>query len=161
MIRTAFPLLAASLLLGACATDTPYGAAESSRAKGYMEQPIESNRYRVSYRDQSAETARSRALRRAAEITLNQGAEWFQVVNAYDDGFETGRSGGTSVSIGGATGSRGRSSVGVGLGISLPLGGGRTGPVTHVLEIITGSGEKPADPNVYDADEVLVNLAGR
>ena len=151
MIRA---ILLSSLAIGlsACVTSTPYGAAAREGAKGYAVQPIENNRFRVSYRDNDAETARTRALRRAAEVTLENDAEWFQVVNAYDDEFSQDRRGGSSVSIGGSSGSRGRSSVGVGLGISLPLGGGNSGPVTHVIEILTGSGDKPANARIYDAE---------
>lgn len=153
MIRA---ILLSSLAIGlsACATSTPYGAAAREGAKGYAVQPIENNRFRVSYRDNDAETARTRALRRAAEVTLENDAEWFQVVNAYDDEFSQDRRGGSS-------GSRGRSSVGVGLGISLPLGGGNSGPVTHVIEILTGSGDKPANARIYDAEDVVMNLTGR
>ena len=149
------------MVLSGCATNVPYGPAERDGAKGYAVQPIENNRFRVSYRDNDAELARTRALRRAAEITLENDADWFQVVRAYDDDFEQTRRGGTSVSIGGSSGSHGRSSVGVGLGITLPLGGGSSGPVTHVLEILTGSGEKPSDALVYDAEDVFLNLTGR
>lgn len=152
-----FPALA---LMVACATTAPYGPAAKDGAKGYSEQAIENNRYRVSYRDNSVEAARANALRRAAEITLANDADWFRVVNAFNDEFET-RSSGSSVSIGGSTGSRGRSSVGVGLGISLPLGGGSSGPVTHVLEILTGTGEKPAEADVYEASAVLSNLSAQ
>lgn len=151
--------LSALALVTACATSVPYGPAARDGAKGYMVQPIENNRFRISYTDNSIELARDRALRRAAEITLEQSADWFLVVNAYSDTGEL-RGGGTSVSVGGATGSSGRSSVGVGLGIGFPIGGS-SGPSTHVLEIITGSGEKPADENAYDADDVLLNLVGR
>jgi hypothetical protein len=160
MIRA---ILLSSLAIGlsACATSTPYGAAAREGAKGYAVQPIENNRFRVSYRDNDTETAKTRALRRAAEVTLENDAEWFQVVNAYDDEFSQDRRGGSSVSIGGSSGSRGRSSVGVGLGISLPLGGGNSGPVTHVIEILTGSGDKPANARVYDAEDVVINLTGR
>ncbi len=159
MIRSiaAFALLA---LTAACATAVPYGPAAKDGAKGYMVQPIESNRFRVSYRDGDAETARTRALRRAAEITRENGAEWFQVVGAYDDTEHSSGRSGASVSIGGGTGSYGRSSVGVGLGIGFPLGGSSK-PVTHVLEIITDSGDKPEGAQTYDADAVLMNLAGQ
>ncbi len=153
-------LAGTGLLLGACATSAPYGAASKSGAQGYSVQPIENNRFRVSYKDQDAGKARTRALRRAAEITQEQSQEWFQVVQAFDDGAELRRSSGTSVSIGGSTGSRGRSGVGLGVGFGIPLGGNSTGPVTHVLEILTGSGEKPEGAAVYDADDVLMNLAG-
>ncbi len=156
------PIAALALLAtsAACVTAVPYGPAAKDGAKGYLVQPIESNRFRVSYRDNDAETARTRALRRAAEITVENSAEWFQIVGAYDDQKNASRSGGSSVSVGGSTGSYGRSSVGVGLGIGFPLGGSST-PTTHVLEIITGSGEQPEDANVYVAADVLANLAGQ
>ena len=150
----------ALLALGACATSVPYGPATSDGAKGYSVVPIENNRFRVSYKASSLELARSRALRRAAEVTLDRGDDWFQVVSAYSDTGELAGGGGTSVSVGGATGSGGRSSVGVGLGIALPLGGGSSGPVVHVLEIVTAPGEKPDNPDAYSAADVLANLGG-
>ena len=153
------PALAA-LTLSACATSAPYGPATKSGGQGYVVQPIESNRFRVSYTDQDAAAARSRALRSAAELCVEKGAEWFQVVSAFDEADDRYGRSGSSVGIGASGGSGGRTSVGVGVGISLPLGGGSGGPTTHVLEIITGSGDKPEDAAVYDADDVLMNLAG-
>ena len=158
MIKT-IAAFACLVFTAACATAVPYGPATKDGAKGYMVQPIESNRFRVSYRDNDAETARTRALRRAAEITQENGAEWFQVVGAYDDQEASNGRSGSSVSIGGSTGSYGRSSVGVGLGVGFPLGGSSK-PTTHVLEIITGSGDKPEGGNLYTASDVLMNLAG-
>ena len=150
--------VSALALLGACATSVPYGPAATESAKGYSVIPIENNRFRVSYKDSSIELARSRALRRAAELTLERGDDWFQIVSAYSDTGELS-GGGSSVSIGGSSGSYGRSSVGVGLGISLPLGGS-AGPVVHVLEIVTAPGAKPDNPDAYDAADVLANLGG-
>ncbi|MEL6860948.1 MAG: hypothetical protein AAGL11_03855 [Pseudomonadota bacterium] len=150
--------VSALALLGACATSVPYGPAESSNAKGYSVVPIENNRFRVSYKDNTMELARSRALRRSAEVTLENNGEWFQVVTAYSDTGELA-GGGSSVSIGGGSSSGGRTSVGVGLGVSLPIGGS-SGPVEHVMEIITGSGPKPDNPDAYDASDVLANQVG-
>ena len=150
--------VSALALLGACATSVPYGPAESDNAKGYSVVPIENNRFRVSYKDNTMELARSRALRRSAEVTLANNADWFQVVTAYSDTGELA-GGGSSVSIGGGSVSGGRTSVGVGLGVSLPLGGS-SGPVVHVMEIITGSGPKPDNPDAYDASDVLANQVG-
>jgi len=150
--------VSALALLGACATSVPYGPATSDSAKGYSVQPIENNRFRVAYRDNSMDLARSRALRRAAEVTLENGDEWFLVTTAYSDTGELA-GGGTSVSVGGASSSGGRSSVGLGVGIALPLGGS-SGPVEHVMEIITGSGQKPESADAYDANDVLANLGG-
>jgi len=150
--------VSALAFLGACATSVPYGPATSDNAKGYSVQPIENNRFRVAYRDNSMEIARSRALRRAAEVTLENGDEWFLVTTAYSDTGELA-GGGSSVSIGGASSSGGRSSVGLGVGIALPMGGS-SGPVEHVMEIITGSGQKPDNADAYDANDVLANLGG-
>ena len=148
-----------ALVLAACATGPmPYGAAADAEARGYMVQPIETGRYRVSYKAVDEETARSYALLRAAELTLESGADWFHITNAYTDE-ETSRGGGSSVSIGGSSGSYGRSGVGVGVGVGLPLGGGGK-EATHVLEILTGSGDKPDDANAYDARSVQSSILG-
>ncbi|MEO1553185.1 MAG: hypothetical protein AAFR82_04575 [Pseudomonadota bacterium] len=152
--------ISALALLGACATNVPYGPAASDGAKGYSVLPIENNRFRVTYTDNTMELARSRALRRAAEFTLEKGHDWFQIVTAYSDTGELAGGSGTSVSVGGATGNAGRSSVGVGVGISLPLGGGSSGPVEHVMEIVTAPGAKPDNPDAYGAADVLANLGG-
>jgi len=150
--------LSALAFVGACATQAPYGPASRDGGAGYSVQPIENNRFRITYTDTSAELARSRALRRAAELTLERGDDWFQIVTAYSDLGELA-GGGSSVSIGGSGGSSGRTSVGVGVGIALPLGGGSSS-VEHVMEIVTASGAKPDNPDAYDASDVLTNLGG-
>lgn len=150
--------VSALVLMGACATSVPYGPATKDGGKGYLVLPIENNRFRISYTDSSVDLARSRALRRAAELTVEKGDDWFQIVTAYSDTGELS-GGGSSVSIGGSGGNSGRSSVGVGVGLSLPLGGS-SGPVTHVLEIVTADGAKPDNPDAYSASDVLANLGG-
>lgn len=150
--------VSALVLMGACATSVPYGPATKDGGKGYSVLPIENNRFRISYTDSSVDLARSRALRRAAELTVEKGDDWFQIVTAYNDTGELS-GGGSSVSIGGSGGNSGRSSVGVGVGLSLPLGGS-SGPVTHVLEIVTADGAKPDNPDAYSASDVLANLGG-
>ncbi|MHA7898377.1 MAG: CC0125/CC1285 family lipoprotein [Henriciella sp.] len=152
--------IAALALVGACASSVPYGPATSDGAKGYTVLPIENNRFRITYKDNSEELARTRALRRAAEVTRERGDDWFQIVTAYTDTGELAGGGGSSVSIGGSSGSSGRSSVGVGVGIALPLGGGSSGPVEHVIEIVTAPGAKPDNPDAYAAEDVLMNLGG-
>ncbi|MAN47073.1 MAG: hypothetical protein GYB49_08480 [Alphaproteobacteria bacterium] len=150
--------LSAALLLAACTTTTPYGPAAKVGADGYMTQQIETNRFQIAYTDSDPRRARDYALLRAAELTLLEGGDWFEVVSGYTDVAQEPRSR-SSVSIGGGTGSYGRSSsVGVGVGIGLPLGGSTGGTVTEVLEIVTGTGEKPDSPNAYDARSVEINL---
>ncbi|MEO0982778.1 MAG: hypothetical protein AAFX03_09025 [Pseudomonadota bacterium] len=147
-------LCIAALALSACATQpAPYGPATRAGAQGYTDQAIESGRYRVGYRALSALDAQTGALRRAAELTLAEGGDWFQIVSAYSE-TEPGRGPSSSVSIGGGTGGR-RSGVGVGVGIGFPVGGDQSGASEHVIEIVTGDGATPDDPDIYDARSVL------
>lgn len=129
---------------------------------GYTSQQIETGRHRVSYTNGDPSRARNMALLRAAEITLMEGKEWFEITAEYADAEPT-RGGGSSLSIGGGSGSYGRSSsVGVGVGLGIPLGGGSSsGKATSTLEIVTGSGAKPDSSAVYDARSVDMNLRGQ
>ena len=137
-----------SLSLAACATTPAYGPAAKEGAMGYTSQQIEAGR--------------NMSLLRAAEITLMEGKDWFEVTSEYAD-TEQGRGGGSSISIGGGSGSYGRSSsVGVGVGFGIPLGGGgSSGKTTAVLEIVTGENPKPDKSTVYDARSVDMNLRGQ
>ncbi|MEM8636067.1 MAG: hypothetical protein AAGF33_13915 [Pseudomonadota bacterium] len=138
----------------ACATGpTPYEPARSSLSLGYTDQAIELHRYRVTFRGRNATEARSLALLRAAELTIQDGREWFEVVDSYTQGFGGG-GGGSSISIGGATGGRNSS---VGIGVGFPIGGGSSGPseVEVGLEIVTGDGDKPEEPNAYSASSII------
>ena len=70
--------------LVAC-TSTPrgYGPMEPGSSFGYSEQIIEQNRYRISYSASNEAMAREYALRRAAEVTEQNGGHWFRVVNSF------------------------------------------------------------------------------
>lgn len=154
MIRILLTAVTFSFLAG-CAATPSYGPAARAGDYGYLDQKIETGRYRVSYRAKGQAAADDGALRRAAEITLQEGGEWFRVLSR-DAEAVSGRSG-SSIGIGGATGGRNSS---VGVGVQLPLGGGGTDEVTIRLEILIGSGEKPDLPGIYDARQVLGNLGG-
>jgi hypothetical protein len=73
-------------LLAACTTATPYqpnipGQAVSG---GYSEQRIEPNRFRVNFAGNSLtsrETVEGYLLYRAAELTVEQGYDWFSIVD--------------------------------------------------------------------------------
>jgi hypothetical protein len=152
----------AALALAACATPTMYGPADAN-GYGYREQRIESDRFIVTFRGNTATPADAvgdAALRRAAELTLQEGYDWFEVVsNSTNLDPSYGRSGsGVSVGVGGVSGSRG-SSVGTSVGMSFPLGGGSGGSATTSLEVRMGHGERPDRPSAYDAREVSRNLA--
>ncbi|MEE9330152.1 MAG: hypothetical protein V3V30_08455, partial [Parvularculaceae bacterium] len=93
--------------------------------------------------------------RRAAEITLRQGYQWFEIVGQDTERTSGQRRPSTGISIGGSTGGNTR----VGVGIGIPIGGGRTSGDSFVsIEIIMGTGDKPAGRDAYDARSVLDNL---
>ena len=76
-------LAAMTLLATACATSTPYGPAEGGRGYGFSEQRIESNRYRITFRGNSVtdrETVENALLYRAAELTVQQGFDYFVAI---------------------------------------------------------------------------------
>lgn len=71
------------LLAAACATSTPYGPANGGY--GFSDQKIEDNRYRVTFRGNastSRETVENFLLYRAAELTLENGFDYFIVVES-------------------------------------------------------------------------------
>ncbi len=76
----------AALTMAGCATGAygpTYGPARSSNDSGYSEYRLDDNRYRVQYRIENAnnQLAQDWALRRAAEVTLNQRYDWFQIIS--------------------------------------------------------------------------------
>jgi hypothetical protein len=76
-------LAAAAGLLAACATATPYQPRDSG-AYGFSEQRIESNRIRITFRGNTLtdrETVETYMLYRAAEVTLENGKDYFIVAN--------------------------------------------------------------------------------
>jgi hypothetical protein len=165
MIRTIL-FIAAAASLAACATTAPpYAAATSQASAGYSETQIESNRYFVTYRAPGGADAgvlENYALLRAADLTLQNGRDWFWVdrrtLEAYD-GYRYGPSMGVGIG-GGSWGSRSGASVGV--GINFPIGG-QSGQRARAatLEVRFGEGPKPDDANAYDARATSANLRAR
>ena len=157
MTRVLFAV-AAALLLSACATATVYAPAATPTAVGYSEMRIQSDRYRVTFRGGSgapAQQVRDYALRYAADVTLREGYDWFRVTDRYIDA--AGGSGAT-IGIGGGGASYGRSSaVGIGGGISFPVGGGPR--IAETIEIVLGKGSLPPGGDAYDARELRESLA--
>ncbi len=75
----------AALAMAACTTSygPSYGPSNSRYDDGYSDYRVDDNRYRVEYRIENGDTrlAQDWALRRAAEITLNQRYDWFQIIS--------------------------------------------------------------------------------
>lgn len=151
MKRLLIPALAA-LSLSACATPQPtvYQPAASAGAVGYSEYRIEPGRYRITFRGGRGappERVADLALRRAADLTLADGYDWFEVSERF---MREAGDPGPQMSLGfggGSYGYHGGSSVG--LGASFNLGGGPA--VASTLEVVMGKGPKPRGANVYDA----------
>jgi hypothetical protein len=155
----------AALSLSACATaPTVYQPAAGPNAVGYSEYRIEPDRWRVTFRGGPGAPAgyvNDLALRRAADLAVQQGYDWFRVYDRMMEG-QPDRGPRMSVGVGGGSSDYswrrgGGTSVGVGLGTSFNLGGGPS--VTATLEVLMGRGPKPAD--AYDAREIQRSVGVR
>ena len=142
-------------IVSACATATPYQPLKGG--EGYAEQKLEPNRYRIAFAANSAtprQKARDYVLLRAAELTLEQGYDYF-VLTGQSTGTEP-RSSAFSVGLGGFSFG---GSGGVGAGVGVGSGGGSD--FTQAADIVMFKGAKPEnDPNAFDAHAVKDNLAG-
>ena len=163
--RYIIPVIAA-LTLAACASTPVYRPSPAPNAAGYSETQVESNRFFVTYRaggSADAQLLSDYALLRAAELTLQNGRDWFWVDRRTTDANAGAYSSGPSVgvSIGGGNFGR-RSGVGGSVGLSFPIGGsGGARASAATLEIRFGEGVKPDNPNTYDAHAVSANLRSR
>ncbi len=165
MIR-AIAIATAALSLAACASLAPYGPQRAANGQGYAEQRIESDRYRVSYNGVGAPgPVADMALLRAADLTLEQGYDWFEVTQRYVDGRPDSAGGfrpDLSVGLGSGSGRYGGyrySSSGVGVGVGLNFQG--PSPTSTMLEIRMGRGERPDRGEAYAARDVRYQLSGR
>lgn len=143
-----------SASLAACASMPTTYTPENGTGRGYSEQRIESDRFRVHFDagpDMSRREAEDLALRRAAELTLEEGADWFLVVGRFTEGDDRDpvRVGG-GVGVGFGSGGYRSRNVGVGIQIDPSAGEKRA-----TLEILIRSGEIDEDPNAYNAYQVL------
>lgn len=153
-------VFALACLLAACTSSpTVYAPAAGPEDIGYREQAIENGRYRITFRanpDLDAAQTEDLAMRRAAELTLQQGEEWFRVVTRETERYGGRDNAGTSVGVGGSTGSYG-SGVGVGIGFDLSPDSRR---YVTTMEILVGQGPKPDEARAYDARSVLARTPG-
>lgn len=155
-------IAASALALSACASLAPYGPQQAARGQGFSEQRIESNRFRVTYNGVGAiAPVADRALFRAAQLTVDQGYDWFEVTQRWIDG-RPDSAGGVrpSVSIGaGSSRYGGYRASGVGVGLGLDLSGPQ--PTSTTLEIVMGRGPRPDRADAYDARGVQDAIRNR
>ena len=161
MIRQ-FPASVVFLCLAACATavGTPYAPADN-QGFGYVDQRIEADRFRVVFSGDGgtpSTVVEDFALLRAAELTLENGFDWFRVTQRSLDAEERG---GVGLGAGVGTGSYGRrGGVNVGVGGDLGTIGARRF-FTARLEVLMGTGPVPDEPDVYVADEIESAIRAR
>ena len=149
-----------AIFLTGCVTavGTSFGPADA-KGFGYEDMRIEENRYRVVFRGDGATPpgiVESFALRRAAELTVENGYDWFRIVSQNLSGDERG---GVGVGAGFGTGSYGRGS-GVSVGVGGDLGTiGAKRFYTSRLEVLMGNNPQPESGQssgaIYDARSVL------
>lgn len=87
-LKSALIALMAPLLLAACASQTPYKPASKADTYGYTETRLTGDHYRVAFSGNAstpADTTRDFALLRAAELTLQNGNDWFQLISRSTD----------------------------------------------------------------------------
>lgn len=80
--------LAAALVLAGCATATPYQPLSASARSegGYSETQLDQSKWRVTFAGNtltSRDTVEAYLLYRAAELTVEQKGDWFEIVNRY------------------------------------------------------------------------------
>lgn len=140
--------------VAACASGPTTYAPTNGSDRGYSERQIEADRFHIRFdggADVSFEELENLALRRAADLTLEQGGDWFEIVSRSSDGGD-GRPVRVGGSVGQTFGSRRYSGSSVGLGIQFAPSAGNK---TIYLEILIRSGHRPDVPEAYDARDVL------
>ena len=187
MIRK-FSLLGLAAILSACVSATPYQPAGEENRYGFSEQRVEENRYRITFRGNSStqrETVENSLLFRAAELTIQEGFDYFLVIENDTEVNSTFRTSGFNSGFNRGFGRRGfgrgfgpafygRYGFGRSFrrGYSFPYyangfgwGGGFNGHTREITRysaiafVAMFNGEKPNDDaNAFDARDVLTNL---
>lgn len=170
MRTTGLISIALVTLLAACATtQTQYEPAEKRGAYGYTDTQLTERRYRVTFTGNSTtpkETVQDYMLLRAAEITLENGYDWFRPVVRETEKKSRG-TGNTSVGVG-------RHSPRVYRRCGLLSCDSVTTYDTHVsgsvgttrvrdsytssIEIVLGKNPMPEDMEAYDAEELAATI---
>jgi len=152
-------LAAVALVLSACASATPY--APTDGRFGYSEQQIEQDRYRVTFRGNLStprESVENYLLYRAAELTVQQGYDYFLMTEQDTEADITYRSR-PIFHAGYAHGSRGFPYYAYGFSWVHDDTTMEQRRYEAIAYIVMRQGEKPADdPVAYDAREVMENL---
>ena len=85
-MRRQLAALLLTLALAACTTPTVYAPLQSPAGSGFSETKIQDDRWRISFRggsDAGRERVADLTLLRAAQVTLQQGYDWFRITQRY------------------------------------------------------------------------------
>jgi len=154
-MRILLTLLALTALTACASAPTRYAPAQGGD-RGFSEMRIEQDRFRIEFAagsDASFQLAEDYALRRAAEVTLREGGDWFLVVARAREGNDRNPVG-VGGTVGQSWGSGGFRASGVGVGLRFD---GSAGEKAVMLEILVRTGETPPEPQAYDARAVLAH----
>jgi len=161
----------ALLVLGACASGPAYAPAANANAVGYADQRIEDNRWRVTYRGNtkmSSAQVQDYALMRAAQLTLENGGDWFEVITADTDAdakrrYSTETDYQTQYVVQRSCGVLGCTSRLVPVLARTERDVVETRTIyEHAIEIRVAKGWKPVGaPDAYDAQDTFNTLRGR
>ncbi|GAA4363652.1 CC0125/CC1285 family lipoprotein [Kangiella marina] len=160
--------ISACLMLAGCASTTTYAPAETPKDYGYYSTKLGDDRYRISFNGNtstSQNTVKDYALLRAAELTLQEGGSWFQVVDRGSDKETRSTPARTEVRRTevierdcGLLGCETRRRPAYTTTIGVEAGKERS-KYSSSLEIVIGSGEMPSgDGHYYDAKELASTL---
>lgn len=160
-----------AVFVAGCSTGTTYQPADERGAYGYTETELGSDRYRVTFTGNSStdkETVNDYAMLRAAELTLQNGYNWFRMVNR-----DTESNSRSSTSISGINDFGGGTAVYQRCGLlscqtvvsqsPSRLSGGISSSTTRTnyqasLEIKMGKDPMPDDAEAYNAQELASTL---
>lgn len=154
--------------LGACASSPDYSAAKNADDYGHHSSRLGENRYRVVFngsRSVGPTTTRDYALLHAAELTLREGYDWFEVVDRDTSITQASRAAGgfsyerahyveRRCGLLGCTQST-RPATTTSFGVD---NGRAQERYSHVLEIVMGEGEMPDGSNYYQAAPIATAL---
>lgn len=161
--------LVIALFTGACASAPDYVPADDIDDVGHYSTRLDDDRFRIVYNGRTSthpDTTRDYALLRAAELTLGEGYDWFEVVDRETSAIRRSR---PSTSV------RHERAYYVERDCGLLACRQSVRPVTttsvgfdsdretrtrysHALEIVMGMGSKPAGGQYYEADSVARSL---
>lgn len=164
-------IMLGSILLAACASsEVPYAPASDVGEVGYTESRLSNDRYRVSFTGRSdtpLETVQDYTLLRAAELTIAQNYDWFEVVDRTAiPHLEDDNSARAAVQISTGTASQTRCGL-------IACTTTQTSPAfprsemdfsaqrehfVASMEVVMGQGEHERSGGIYDAREVIASI---